>query len=371
MVGSFKIYWINNNFPILLSTIDNSITYDEKLQINKNDQFQLTFSIVQNNKTNTFVKYLKNGAKLLLVLDELEKIELIITNVKPTINPQSSVYNYTAKDLISVNWPKRNIGYSLNTEDMGGVQYVVDIGKRILLDNNLSGQWTIKVDESNQSFRKKISFAVENSNPYNALIELANSINAIIKVNYTNHTISLLQQDKSKFSGYRYRLQNNLKSFSADYKCDKMCNILHVTGGTDEYDQIVTLVPTIPYAVEQYFIQHKAEFLKNMENESKIIEFYEQVWNNIKNQEQYQSYTEIQKNEIDDFFNIAIKHLHLSQFLINFSYLLNSSLLNEIKYNKLLLLFYNDMRIINWQLKIASKYYYQFNYELVEWSIFW
>ena len=55
-----------------------------------------------------------------------------------------------------------------------------------------------------------------------------------------------MQKDKVAFSGYRYNPQRNLASFSVDYNLDEYTSILHVSGGTNEYEENISMVPAIP-----------------------------------------------------------------------------------------------------------------------------
>ena len=101
--------------------------------------------------------------------------------------------------------------------------------------------------------RDKFSFSIENSNPYNAMVEAANVLGYNFHINYNTHTISfyLPESEENKFSGYRYRPETNLKSFSASYDATQLCTIMHAVGGIDAQEQIIPLTPALPHAFKQ------------------------------------------------------------------------------------------------------------------------
>jgi hypothetical protein len=83
------------------------------------------------------------------------------------------------------------------------------------------------------------------------LIEACSVANAYMQVNYTNSYITFYSKDSIKFSGYRYRPEINLKSLDVTYSGEDIATILYVSGGTDEYDRIITLVPSFPTAIKK------------------------------------------------------------------------------------------------------------------------
>ena len=46
-----------------------------------------------------------------------------------------------------------------------------------------------------------------------------------------------------------------MQSFSASYDCQDFSTIMHVVGGENEYGEIITLVPAMPIAVQNYILQ--------------------------------------------------------------------------------------------------------------------
>lgn len=99
----------------------------------------------------------------------------------------------------------------------------------------------------------KFSFSIDNSNPYNAIVECCNVMGYKFYIDYARKTIKLYIPEKNRFSGYRYRSEANTKSLSVSYDASNLCTLMHAVGGTDEYDQIIPLVPALPYAFKKFF----------------------------------------------------------------------------------------------------------------------
>ena len=238
-------------------------TFDEKISHEDNDQVTLTFSlsgVVPNEKgeliQNPYLKYLMLGSQICLETEN-NYYELIIKQIAPQLSRKGTVYNFTCQDEISYKWSRINLGYSYDTMERGGVKTLFDIAREILLDCGISKKWLVKENNNhlypNSNLKtEKITLQVENSNPYNVLIEGLNALNASMLVNYRNHEIRFYQKNRVLFSGYRYRPEINLRSLSATYGIDELTTVMHVTGGTDEKDMNIMLVPPIPDAVKNY-----------------------------------------------------------------------------------------------------------------------
>lgn len=198
---------------------------------------------------------MKLGSKLRLVIDNSRRIDLIVSSVAPSLSKSNVIYSFTAQDELSYLWTRHNIGYSYPylDEDDDGPHTIVEYGERIIRDNYLDSQWVINHSSltpymTNKVTTRKFTFTIDDSNPYNALVEAANVLGYKFKVDYTKHTITFYLPDENKFSGYRYRPETNLKSFSASYEASELCTLMHSVGGTDANDQIIPLVPALPHA---------------------------------------------------------------------------------------------------------------------------
>ena len=270
-------------------------TFAEELTEEENDQFTLTFSVpgyIQQNGSwvrNHWLQLLQIGTKLRLRIDGSRVIDLIIKSATPALNKENIIYNFTAQDELSYLWSKHNLGYSYSTEERGGVETIYTIVKNVLQDNGLALRWSVVDEETLSNYyniisgeyvevnalgQKPMSLEVTNSNPYNVIIEACNTIGCYLSVNYERGELSFFQKNQIPFSGFRYRPESNLSELSVDFDGSELSTILHVSGGTNEYGEIISMVPPIPAGIQ--------ELIKNKEDE-----WNEDLWNKIQVRGQY------------------------------------------------------------------------------------
>lgn len=413
---NFKLYVYNKRFTRLITSFDNKqttehnepfSTYAEQLVEAENDQYTLTFSIMGyvyidgRLQRNYWLDLLKMGARVRIDIDDNIEVQLIIKSVQPTLNKEGLSYTFTAQDEVSYLWAKHNLGYWYSTSERGSVQTIYEIANNVLIDNHLNGQWAVYDEEpvgdpnyANPLRSKPITLEVEDSNPYNIIIEACNTLNCFMRVDYKRRRISFYQKEYIPFSGYRYRSEVNMQSFSASYDCQDFSSIMHVVGGENEYGEIITLVPAMPIAVQNYILQTYStiegdeatdaqdiprwltpednpndpkqalpdnidwtEIASSIINSPNYIKY---MLNDDKNSD---GYTE-EVQEINDFCTIANEVPHIGQFLLNLEYFSLSKLLTTENYNILVDLFNISMRNNNMWLKIYTPIKYQ-----LEWAI--
>ena len=268
-MNAYKIYVYTNNYKVLINEFDNkkenidnpASIYDENLSEQENDQYELTFSLAKfiyyKNDSN-IIKKIKNyffdllqiGSKISIEFDDNKIILLTIKSIGPNVYSDNIIYNYTAQDIVSYNWSKYNIGYSYSTSETG-VQNIFTIARKVLVENDLYPEWDVSIPSSNDLL-EKMTLEIEDSNPYNVIIEACNTIGYSLKVNYNTKTISFYNKKNKKFSGYRYYPDINLNNFSVSYNGDNLTSILHVLGGKNEYGEVITMIPSIPTAFKNY-----------------------------------------------------------------------------------------------------------------------
>ena len=350
----FKILIIGRHTNLCLSSlnalkenVDNPFgTYNEQLSKSDNDQYQLTFSMTQyvDGQYNYYLNLLPIGAKIRLVIDESESIDLTITEKNPTINEGNISYSFSAQDYVSFKWAKIGIGYSYSSfdDDDGKVHRIDYYGNKILKDNGISG-WKCKV-QSDELAGRAVSFEISDSNVYNALVELAATLNAKFHVNYNNHTITFYSNKTKRFSGYRLSTDTNINSLGISSSGSELTTLLKCSGGEDEYGSIISIVPAIPEAMRKWFNKYRStplvynsKNIGNWENKSDFpADWYSIIVEYITNKDnagEYLTYspdTEEYKKEIEELTNfaaIADKVPYLSQYLVDFSYFTNCGLL--------------------------------------------
>ena len=272
-------------------------TYDEELEQQEHDLYILTFSFASKLYNSGVVKWhplLRHffiGARLKLEWNNTE-IYFIIKDVSPEDKPDNVIYNITAQDEVSYLWSRHNLGYSYTTRnDQGDIapKQIYNIARDILRDNYLAsekagdGLWSVvrHSSDANDPFNNSIGWdslatqtmtlELENTNPYNALIEACNTVNAYMKVDFKNKTLDFFRKNDIKDSGYRYHPLRNLTQYSADYTGEEMCTLLHVHGGEDADGNIVTMIPPMPYSAQKYLELQKCFSMDGSANYNKNI----------------------------------------------------------------------------------------------------
>ena len=299
MQRSFKLYLVKHNAQSLITNFSPQVqhtfnlfsTFDEKITIQDNDQATLTFSLMKyiysdmGIQENYWLRSLTLGAHIRLIEDEYRQYDFIISSVAPKLSKSNVCYEFTCQDEVSYRWSRIKIGYSYSTVDRGGVANIYTIASHILSDCHLD-EWDViestigdKVDLTLQ--KQLFTFEIADSNPYNALIEACNSVNAQLSVNYSNKTLSFYQKSNRPFSGYRYRPEVNLSNLNVTYNSDNLSTILHVAGGTDEHDNIVTMVPYMPKIIQKRFLSN--EYWRDTEPEDGWYSdyFYPPYWHHL------------------------------------------------------------------------------------------
>jgi hypothetical protein len=285
-------------------------TFDESLEEKEKNHFKLKFSInssiqTLNEETNTVMEqtnplmhYYYIGAKMHVIIDEKERIDFVITSITPNSKNRSSTYTIQATDEVTFLWARHNVGYNYSTlgedEETLFPKNIFDIAKDVLADNHLDHEWSVTTNsEDPDLINYNFILEVTNSNPYNVLIEACNTVNAYLKINYYTKRLDFIRKDMVPFSGYVYRPQTTIIDYSSDYAGEELTTMLHVSGGTDVNDSVVTIVPQMPYAVrallEPWMDAYK-ECLNPENTNSYREEDYDNTWSYFKDKIAKESY---------------------------------------------------------------------------------
>ena len=266
---NFVLYLdIQNDWVQIANTKSTEIidfnTYDEKLTEGENDQYTLSFSVAKSRlkegviDCNPLAQFYYIGARLHLVIDDDKRIDLIIKSLEPNTQGNLSIYNITAQDEASFLWSRHNVGYNYTTkiDNTKVAKDIFTIAKEVLEDNFLY-DWSVtmrSVDAGLTYF--PITLEVTNSNPYNVLIEACNAVNAYMTINYYTKRLDFYRKDLNPFSGYAYHPDRNLVSHKPSMDGSELVTWMHIQGGTDERDNIVTIIPAMPEAIRRYVSEY-------------------------------------------------------------------------------------------------------------------
>jgi hypothetical protein len=163
---------------------------------------------------------------------------------------------------------------------------------------------------------KKVSIEVSNSTPFNILTEIIKLFNAIIDVDYSDHTINFLNKDDLEYTGLQLKPEINLSAFSYSEKGDNLYNILTVTGGEDAYGNLVSIVPSMPQSVAGLIVEKADGIKKIIDDKTTTQTTIDAVLNYLLEQ------TNDDKIKVDlrSYFTSIKAIPHLASFLYDFSY---------------------------------------------------
>lgn len=250
-------------------------TADETLNEEENSKYTLTFQIPlqiidTEQKFHPLRRYFYIGNYLKLEWNQQEII-FVISNISFDNCKDSIVYTITAQDEPSYKWSRLKVGFSYRTENDNGLlatkniyQIAQDVLDRTGLSTVSGGQWSLPFKESDgntdyddcldyeELHTQRITLELEDSNPYEVLIEACNTLNSYMKINHKQHRIDFYRRSNVQNSGYRYSTERNLISHSVDASGEELCTMLHVVGGEDVNGNVVGLVPPIPEGIKEY-----------------------------------------------------------------------------------------------------------------------
>ena len=247
-----------------------------------------------------FLKKLNNGVEvknlisigrpLRLSLYNPDKvIRMVITSFNIEFGIDNSIYNIEAKDYASHTFSRNNVGLNLDTfsdedfwdwmdhvvESEDGDTTITNIGNYILergwlrkREYDITEGWeyegweiiasdkTYLENEETKFYRYNIS--VSDSNTYNALVELANITQTIMRFDYDLLKIYFISKDDLEQLDNNYTLKDNfnIQDFGINYQGDNLYSIFYVEGGTNIDDVYLTLSDITEY---------KDNFLYNLE----------------------------------------------------------------------------------------------------------
>ena len=278
MNTNFSLHYVSTNVLVPLTNFLNdnatlSSTFEEKIEFADQGQMKLTFSMMKyftsssrrkkGKILNPNVSLLHFGAQI-EYFDGVHTYVFFITEIAPKIHKDNIRYDYVCQDEISFQWSRRNLGMSYSTVEKGGVRSIYTIATEVMQDAKIEG-WRAVPDEFNEietGFLTDtlITLEIENSNPYNIIIEACNVLNATLIVNWSRKIISFIQKDKIKFKGFRYYPETNLQSLDVNANINEMNTIMHVHGGTNEYDQNISIFPAMPQEIRSWWLDNYTNY---------------------------------------------------------------------------------------------------------------
>lgn len=266
------------NERILIADFDssqqknNTITFDENLTEDLNDQFNLSFSIPEKVENVNFNNLIKVGRPLWLHFSSpVKSVRMVITSYSHQVTGENKIYNVEAQDYASFVFAKNNAGLTLDTfadfDFLDWLEYRYGSEARptvkIIADHILERGWLQKVDESppgtfaqsgwtvigkSSELDKPLNIEISDSNTYGGLIEIANSLNLNLRFDYNNETVEIYsQEDEDLDKNYTLSESFNVQDYSKTFDGDNLYSLFYVQGGEDELGLPVVLFDETDY----------------------------------------------------------------------------------------------------------------------------
>lgn len=395
----------------------NSLIFNETLTENANNQITFTFSTYSGSDfSNPFLEMLTIDRELRLIIDD-EVYDFNIIKKNPTFSINGISYKIDCQDNFSYSLSRSgNISISTNDATIWNdnkiqPRTIKELSSKILELSKTN--WTVDENLNNIAIHfpdnlwnsldeMKVTLELDNTTPYNALMEVGKLFNAIIYLNFKDKQINFLNKELLTYQGLTLNPEVNLSQFSIEESGDNLYNIMHVTGGEDGYGNYISIVPSMPYILATILIElstktelpseinkdnyynlphffydgnyiYKKNLIKTTSvNSYSIDKLNLGAWNQCATINDLQNciiayWGEIPEDErdandkilIENFFHELKLIPHAASFLYDFSYWVNCKLLSESRYNQLTSDLTIDLRNIN---LLSMAYQLQFNY---------
>lgn len=206
----------------------------------------------------------------------------------------------------------------------------------------------------------KMTFTIENSNLYSAIVDLATLFEAEVRFDYEDNAFYYINPAATKFRGYRAHPDINLTAISRPETSEEFVSIMHLRGSQD----VNSIIPSVPPEWREYFIKcvHN-NFLGTNNFEKYGSEANERTFLSIAQETLipkiigYENFYERQE-EILRFARQMDKVPNFDGTLYDFKYFSNTGLMTADRYNSLMKILYDDLRKINITTNVKSYQYY-------------
>lgn len=208
----------------------------------------------------------------------------------------------------------------------------------------------------------KMTFSIENSNLYNALVSLAELFDAQVKFDYLDNAFFFVKNQSEDYKGYRLHPEVNLSSISRPETSGDFATVLHLEGGSD----IDGVVPSLPREWRMYLSECVSNnFIGEWFNKYNIETNYTQLVPVVNRYINEKDSKEEREAEIEKFAAHMDKIPTFESTIYDFSYFNKVGMLDDDSFIFLNDLLRNDIRKMNIALNINSYNYYTLYSEFV------
>lgn len=209
-----------------------------------------------------------------------------------------------------------------------------------------------KGELGDESYFKKVTIELQNSNLYNGFVELAKIFKAEVLFNYEENTVNFINKEKTyKYNGARFAPDFNLSGLNRTESTDEYYSVLNVSGS----DTVYSIFPPIPAEFKQFFHNQITNNFNNF-NDYNTVKYTDLVNQALTYKAPADSLAERSKL-LTTFAEAADKVPNLENRLYSLDYFSRTGKISENKANLFKNLIQNDLRKLNIKLKIYSDLY--------------
>ena len=170
----------------------------------------------------------------------------------------------------------------------------------------------------------KMTYSIENSNLYNALLSLAELFNAQVKFDYLDNGFYFVSNDHSEYKGYRLHPEVNISSISRPETSSEFATVLHINGGGD----VDGVIPPLPREWRSYLSECVNKWFDADGNLLEEDDLSAGKWFELYGKQLYTGLNNKVFEEIDTLLTTEQKELRKRQ-IENYSFKLDNGILNE------------------------------------------
>lgn len=207
----------------------------------------------------------------------------------------------------------------------------------------------------------KMTFTIENSNLYNAIVELATLFEAEVRFDYEDNAFYYVKTSAKPYRGYKIHPDINLLSINRPETSSDFASIFHIRGS----DDVNSIIPSVPVEWRDYFLRcvensfSNNSFFASYSTDPEQGETYSTIAAKylIPNLSNKSTFYE-RKTEIEKFAKQMDRVPNFDGTVYDFSYFANEGLIDSTHYEELMHKLYNDLRKINITANVKSYQYY-------------
>jgi hypothetical protein len=207
-----------------------------------------------------------------------------------------------------------------------------------------------KGELGDESYFKKVTVDLSNSNLYNGLVEIAKIFKAELIFDYINHTVNFINKEKTyRYRGVRFSPDFNLSGLNRTEETNEYYSVLNISGSGSVY----SIFPTTPPEFAQFFHQQVDNDFADFDNYN-TTKYADVVSNALVFSSSLDSLPERLK-VLTDYAIAADRVPNLENRLYSLDYFEKTNKITSQKLTTFKNIINNDLRKLNIKLRIYSE----------------